>query len=169
MPDKSIPASPTGGEAPDSSDLPDESADDPDGPAAAEAALRELSPVPPSAKDGARRGRIGRLFPNTPLWRFLSYVRPHSWLVAGGAMMGVLKFTLPLMFPLAFKYVIDVLLVPQPKMDHINSLIDRGCVSLAAVLHLGTGAIPKLEALTAAMFVIFFVQAISTYYPQLLG
>ena len=79
-------------------------------------------------------------------------------------MMGVLKFTLPLMFPLAFKYVIDVLLVPQPKMDHMNSLFDRGCVIVAAMLHLGTGAIPKLEALTAAMFVIFLVQAIATYF-----
>lgn len=164
MPDKSIPASPTGGAAPDSSDLPDESADDPDGSAAAEAALRELAPAPSPAKDGPQRGRIGRLFPNTPLWRFLSYVRPHGWLVAGGAMMGVLKFTLPLMFPLAFKYVIDVLLVPQPKMDHMNSLFDRGCVIVAAMLHLGAGAIPKLEALTAAMFVIFFVQAIATYF-----
>ena len=143
--------------------MPDESADDPDGPAAAEAALRDSAPAPPAAEP-SRRGRIARLFPNTPLWRFLSYVRPHAWLVAGGALMGVLKFTLPLMFPLAFKYVIDVLLVPQPKMDRINSAIDRGCIGLAALLHLGVGAIPKLEALTAAMFLIFLIQAIATYY-----
>ncbi|MGH7779530.1 MAG: ABC transporter ATP-binding protein [Candidatus Binataceae bacterium] len=163
MPDKSIPASPGTGAAPDSSDLPDESADDPGGSAAAEAALREALP-PPAAAQASQRGRLARLLPNTPLWRFLGYVRPHSWLVAGGALMGVLKFTLPLMFPLAFKYVIDVLLVPQPKMDRLNSFIDRGCIGFAAMLHLGTGAIPKLEALTAAMFVIFFVQAVSTFF-----
>ncbi len=98
------------------------------------------------------------------MWRFLSYVRPHAWLVAGGALMGVLKFTLPLLFPLAFKYVIDVLLVPQVKTDRVNAFIDRGCTWLAGLLHLGAGAIPKLEALTAAMFVVFVVQAIATYY-----
>jgi hypothetical protein len=42
--------------------------------------------------------------PRTPLMRFLAYVRPHLWLVAGGSVMGVLKFTLPLAFPLAFTY-----------------------------------------------------------------
>jgi len=163
MSDKAVSASSGSGAAPKSSDLPDESGDDPDGPAAAEAALIQPEPAPPAVVP-SRDGRIARLFPDTPLWRFLSFVRPHAWLVAGGAMMGVLKFTLPLMFPLGFKYVIDVLLVPQPKLDRINGFIDRGCAMLAAALHLGSGAIPKLEALSAAMFVIFFVQAIATYY-----
>jgi hypothetical protein len=43
-----------------------------------------------------------RIFPPTALIRFLGYVRPHLWLVAGGSVMGILKFTLPLAFPLAF-------------------------------------------------------------------
>src|SRR5512143_80201 len=62
--------------------------------------------------------RVGhRLTPRTALFRFLGYVRPHLGLVAGGSVMGILKFTLPLAFPLAFKYVFDVLLVPQPRME----------------------------------------------------
>src|ERR1700676_3821960 len=79
-----------------------------------------------------RRGFFARLsnriFPPTALIRFLGYVRPHLWLVAGGSVMGILKFTLPLAFPLAFKYVFDVLLVPQPHAEHLNSMIDRWCI-----------------------------------------
>ncbi len=150
---------------PENSDLPDDFADDPDEPDAAMAALIESDPPPaPAAAEPNRRGWLSRLFPNSALWRFLSYVRPHAWLVAGGAFMGVLKFTLPLMFPLAFKYVIDVLLVPEGKLDHMNKLFDSGCTALAAALHLGAGPIPKLEALTAAMFLIFILQSVATYF-----
>lgn len=78
--------------------------------------------------------------------------------------MGILKFTMPLAFPLAFKYVFDVLLVPQPRIEKVDALIDRLCVSLASTLHLGAGSAAKLEALTAALFVLFFVQAIATYF-----
>ncbi len=78
--------------------------------------------------------------------------------------MGILKFTLPLAFPLAFKYVFDVLLVPQPHMERVNRLIDGWCIAIAGLLHLGTGAAAKLEALTAALFVLFLVQAVATYY-----
>ncbi len=78
--------------------------------------------------------------------------------------MGILKFGLPLAFPLAFKYVFDVLLVPQPHMEKVNRLIDGWCLWLAALLHLGTGSVGKLEALTAALFVLFLFQAIATYF-----
>ena len=70
---------------------------------------------------------LNRIIPPTALVRFLGYVRPHLWLVAGGSVMGILKFTLPLAFPLAFKYVFDVLLVPQPHPEHLNQMIDRWC------------------------------------------
>ncbi len=109
-----------------------------------------------------RRSR--RLIPATPVFRFLGYVRPHLWLVAGGSVMGILKFGLPLAFPLAFKYVFDVLLVPQPHLEKVNRLIDRWCGWLAGALHLGSGAVGKLEALTAALFVLFIFQAIATYF-----
>src|ERR1700674_1126877 len=118
--------------------------------------------------DQRSRGFFGRTFdrliPRTALVRFLGYVRPHLWLVTGGSVMGILKFTLPLAFPLAFKYVFDVLLVPQPHAEHLNSMIDRWCIAIAAALHLGVGSAAKLEALTAALFALFIVQAGATYY-----
>ena len=46
---------------------------------------------------------------SSPLARFLAFVRPHMKLALGACLMGVLKFNLPLAFPLAFKYIIDVL------------------------------------------------------------
>ena len=134
----------------DSSGEPAEEPDQPDGPAPGSAAVRP--------------GFVGRLVPNTPVFRFLGYVRPHLRLVAGGSLMGVLKFGLPLAFPLAFKYVFDVLLVPQPHMEKVNRLIDGWCLSLAALLRLGSGATAKLEALTAGLFVLFLFQAVATYY-----
>src|ERR1700691_808697 len=122
----------------------------------------------PDEPDQRSRGFFARIFdrlvPRPALPRFLGYVRPHLWLVAGGSVMGILKFTLPLAFPLAFKYVFDVLLVPQPHLEHWNSMIDHWCIAIAAMLHLGAGSAAKLEALTAAMFALFVVQAIATYY-----
>jgi ABC-type multidrug transport system fused ATPase/permease subunit len=122
----------------------------------------------PDEPDQRSRGFFARvcdrIVPHTALLRFLGYVRPHLWLVAGGSIMGILKFTLPLAFPLAFKYVFDVLLVPQPRIERVNQLIDRWCRAIAATMHLGTGSAAKLEALTAALFVLFAVQAVATYY-----
>src|SRR6202035_150716 len=122
----------------------------------------------PDEPDQRSRGFLGRTFdrlvPRTALVRFLGYVRPHLLLVTGGSVMGILKFTLPLAFPLAFKYVFDVLLVPQAHPEHLTQMIDRWCSSLAAMLHLGVGSAAKLEALTAALFALFIVQAIATYY-----
>ena len=43
-------------------------------------------------------------------------------------------------------------------------MIDRWCSAIAAMMHLGTGSAAKLEALTAALFALFVVQAIATYY-----
>src|SRR5579863_2037734 len=117
----------------------------------------DCSPAEPSAPDEPdqrSRGVFERLYdrivPRTALVRFLGYVRPHLWLVAGGSVMGILKFTLPLAFPMAFKYVFDVLLVPQPHLEHWNQRIDGWCIAIATAMHLGTGSAAKLEALTAA-------------------
>src|SRR5258708_1305577 len=124
--------------------------------------------APDDPDQSPERGFFARLstqiFPQTALIRFLGYVRPHLWLVAGGSVMGILKFTLPLAFPLAFKYVFDVLLIPQPRLERVNQMIDRFCIATAATLHFGTGSAAKLEALTAALFALFLVQAIATYY-----
>ena len=82
-----------------------------------------------TADNPSQRGFFERLWdryvPRTPLFRFLTYVRPHLWLVAGGSICGVLKFVLPLSYILASKYIIDVLLLPQPKLDRYDCLIDQ--------------------------------------------
>jgi ATP-binding cassette, subfamily B, putative efflux pump len=144
MPDKSDREATTG--APDQSATTSDPPDEPDGTAPSSTA---------PSQGGVKR---------SPLFRFLSYVRPHLWLVAGGAFMGVLKFTLPLIFPLAFKYVIDVLLMPQPKLDQYNAMFDRMCTWIALTLGVGATPVGKLEALSAAMFAIFAVQAVATYF-----
>jgi len=118
-------------------------------------------------ESGATRNTGGfrsRLMGNSPTLRFLSYVRPHLRLVAGGSVMGILKFVLPLAFPLAFKYVFDVLLVPQPKLEPVNALLDRWCLGLARTLGMDPSAQGKLAALTIALVTLFVVQAIATYY-----
>ncbi|MGO9454947.1 MAG: ABC transporter ATP-binding protein [Candidatus Binataceae bacterium] len=150
--------------APDGSDPGSESAPDEPDQSAGLAPVACVPPPPSAASDRSRRGFFAHLFPDTPVYRFLGYVRPHLWLVAGGSFMGILKFGLPLAFPLAFKYVFDVLLVPQPHLERVNRFIDRWCIALAAMLHLGSGATAKLETLTAALFVLFAFQAVSTYY-----
>jgi membrane protein DedA with SNARE-associated domain len=66
-------------------------------------------------------------FTRSVIFRFLGYLRPYLRLVIGAALMGVGKFTLPLAFPLAFKYVIDVLLTSPAKFDRMMLLIDRWC------------------------------------------
>jgi ABC-type multidrug transport system fused ATPase/permease subunit len=151
------------GGAADQSTTTSDTPDEPDGTAPSPKAASSPSsdspePTPPrgaAVQAGAKR---------SPLFRFLSYVRPHLWLVAGGAFMGVLKFTLPLIFPLAFKYVIDVLLMPQPKLDHYNAMFDRMSTWIALTLGFGATPVGKLEALSAAMFAIFVVQAIATFF-----
>ena len=104
MPDNQDSSSATARAALDSSDPGGESASDepdqPDGAVGKDAAAASTRP-----------SFLRRLIPQTPTSRFLSYVQPHLGLVAGGSVMGVLKFGLPLAFPLAFKYVFDVLLV----------------------------------------------------------
>ncbi len=98
------------------------------------------------------------------LVRFLAYVRPHLRYIAGGSGMGILKFVIPLAFPLAFKYVVDVLLVPQPHLEKVNRLIDGWCVRFAAILGQPATASGKLAALSIALMMLFVVQAVATYY-----
>src|SRR5579885_3059642 len=100
----------------------------------------------------------------SPLARFLSFSRPHLRLVVGAALTGIGKFTLPLVFPLAFKYVIDVLLASQPKLDRINLIIDRWCAGLAQAAHLTPTSEHKLAALSGALLLIYALQSIASYY-----
>ncbi len=100
----------------------------------------------------------------SPLIRFLSFVRPHLGLVVGAAMTGIGKFTLPLAFPLAFKYVVDVLVAAQPKLDGINLAVNRWCVGLTHALGMTPTAEHKLAALSAALLLLYVLQSVASYY-----
>jgi ABC-type multidrug transport system fused ATPase/permease subunit len=101
---------------------------------------------------------------SSPLIRFLSFVKPHLRLVVGAALMGVGKFTLPLAFPLAFKYVIDVLLAAQPRLDGVNLAINHWCGTLASAAGLGVTPQAKLAALSMAILVLYAIQSLASYY-----
>ncbi|MBF6559238.1 MAG: ABC transporter ATP-binding protein [Candidatus Binataceae bacterium] len=81
--------------------------------------------------------------------------------------MGIGKFTLPLAFPFAFKYVVDMLLTAQPKPDRIDLAIDHWCTHLAALTGLGASAQGKLAALSLAMLALYVVQSGASYYRNL--
>src|SRR5271167_2644545 len=98
-------------------------------------------------------------FRQQPLVRFLACVRPQLRLVVLAALMGVGKFTLPLAFPFAFKYVVDVLLVAQPKPDHIDRIVDGWCTAVARLFGLGATAQGKLAAVSLVMLLIYVMQS----------
>jgi subfamily B ATP-binding cassette protein MsbA len=98
------------------------------------------------------------------LLRFASFLKPQLSFVAGAALMGVGKFTLPLIFPLAFRYVVDVLLAPTHRLDGINSLFDRCCASSASIIGMGTGPHAKLAVLSVSLLAIYLLQALASYY-----
>ncbi|MBV8774285.1 MAG: ABC transporter ATP-binding protein [Deltaproteobacteria bacterium] len=100
----------------------------------------------------------------SPLMRFLALVRPHLRLVTGAALMGVGKFTLPLVFPLAFKYVVDVLLASQPKSDSINLVIDHWCIQLCRIAGLAITPQSKVAALSVTLLTLYALQSVASYY-----
>lgn len=99
-----------------------------------------------------------------PLVRFLACVRPQTALVTSAALMGVGKFTLPLAFPFAFKYVVDVLLASQPKPDRIDLAIDRWTTAVAGLFGLGATPANKLAAVSIVMLLIYVAQAAVSYF-----
>jgi ATP-binding cassette, subfamily B, putative efflux pump len=100
----------------------------------------------------------------SPLFRFVSFLKPYRRYVVGAALTGIGKFTLPLAFPLAFKYVIDVLLASSPKMDGFNRIIDGWAVALARLMHLGATAQGKLAAIGIVLLLLYAIQSIASYY-----
>jgi len=108
-------------------------------------------------------------FSGSPLARFLGYAKAHLRLALGAALMGIGKFTLPLAFPLAFKYVIDVLLTSSNQLNGTDRLINRWC---AGALHAGGCAVDaqnKLAVLSVALLVLYVVQAVTSYYRNYWG
>src|SRR5260221_11051094 len=74
------------------------------------------------------------------LLRFLAYVAPHTWYIVGAALTGVLKFVIPLAFPLVLKYLTDSVLARDPVAAHesTNRWLDAWCnVVLGAAPGLG--------------------------------
>lgn len=56
--------------------------------------------------------------------RFLAYAKPYRWAVVGATLAGILKFNIPVVFPLVLKEVIDHLVTaPQIEFKKINTLM----------------------------------------------
>ncbi len=52
------------------------------------------------------------------IFRVLSYVKPHWYLIIVATVAGILKLTLPLILPQVVKYFTDVVLVPNTTFTH---------------------------------------------------
>jgi subfamily B ATP-binding cassette protein MsbA len=83
--------------------------------------------------------------------------------------MGILKFCLPLLFPLALKYITDDILVTQTAANQPRDTISRMFTwwanQLAQLLpFLGTGKTALLSATISTMLVIYVLLAIATFY-----
>ncbi|HVO26323.1 MAG TPA: ABC transporter ATP-binding protein [Candidatus Margulisiibacteriota bacterium] len=102
-----------------------------------------------------------------PLLRFLSYVAPHRWYIAGAALTGVLKFVVPLAFPLTLKYLTDVVLARDPHAVHesTNRLLEQWCGSVLQVAPwLGNGAHGRLMVVGVSMLVLYLLLGVATFY-----
>ncbi len=110
-----------------------------------------------------------------PLLRFLGYVRPHKWLIAGASLCGVMKFTLPLIFPLVLKYLTDVLLVAGgPSSAHAaeatNRWLEGWCSSVLRELPwLGSGARGRLTVIGLSVLSLYALLAVGSYYRSYLA
>src|SRR3984957_5969321 len=104
-----------------------------------------------------------RRFGNSPLARFLGFVRPHMKMAMAASGMGIIKFNLPLAFPLAFKYIVDVLVVHTHKLTGLNAFMDRWCIAIASALGLSISMSSKLAVLAGVMTLLMLGQAAATY------
>jgi ABC-type multidrug transport system fused ATPase/permease subunit len=101
------------------------------------------------------------------LLRFLSYVAPHKWYIVGAALTGVLKFVVPLAFPLALKYLTDVVLAHDPHAVHesTNRLLEHWCVGVVQVVPwLGDGARGRLMVIGVSMLVLYLILGVASFY-----
>jgi subfamily B ATP-binding cassette protein MsbA len=83
--------------------------------------------------------------------------------------MGIGKFTLPLVFPLAFKYIIDALLTAHASLSGIDRVIDRFCTATAHTAGFAATPETKLGALSASLLALYIVQALASYYRNYWG
>ena len=108
------------------------------------------------------------------LLRFLGYVGPHTWLIVGASLCGVLKFVLPLIFPLVLKYLTDVLLVQQPTALHASEATNRWLewwctAALGRAPWLGSGATGRLMVIGVSVSMLYLVLAVATFYRSYLA
>src|SRR5215471_17970543 len=59
-----------------------------------------------------RQPVIGNIMPYRSLRKFLAYVKPYRWMIAGATLCGLLKYNIPVAFPWVLKDVIDHLISP---------------------------------------------------------
>ncbi len=109
----------------------------------------------------------------SPLRRFLAYVKPYRGLVAGAAFMGILKFCLPLLFPLALKFITDDILVAHAPEQYTPDATSRffhwWATHLSAWLPLGEGKMGLLNALALSLLLVYIVLAVATFYRSWLA
>src|SRR5260370_4697532 len=96
--------------------------------------------------------------------RCTEFIRPDLRLVIGAALMGMRKFTLPLAFPLALKYVVDVLLTTRAKLDWATRAIDHWCIALANFAGYAATSTSKLTVLRLVKLALYALQSIASYY-----
>jgi ABC-type multidrug transport system fused ATPase/permease subunit len=112
-----------------------------------------------------RRGTCNR--PRSSLVRFLRYVAPHKWYIGGAAAAGVLKFGIPLAFPLALKYITDVVLGrdPQAVGETTNRVLEWWCATvLQAVPWLGVGSNGRLAVVALSVLALYAVLGVASFY-----
>src|ERR1700688_1696125 len=97
-------------------------------------------------------------------FRCLEFIRPHLRLIVGAALMGIGKFTLPLAFPLALKYVVDVLLTSPAKLDGTTRTIDHWCIALTNFAGYAPTPSSKLAVLSLVMLALYSLQSIASFY-----
>jgi ATP-binding cassette, subfamily B, putative efflux pump len=117
----------------------------------------------PTAQHTPARATWGR----GPVLRFLGYVRPHKWYIAGAATMGIAKFVVPLGFPLALKYLTDVVLGHSPAAvnDPTNRALEHWCSRvLEFAPALGTGASGRLTVIGLTLLVLYGVLTLASFY-----
>ncbi len=109
------------------------------------------------------KAKPGKFFHSIP-FRCLEFIAPHSRLVFGAALMGVGKFTLPLAFPLAFKYVVDVLLTSPAKLDAATRTIDHWCIAISNSAGYQATPASKLAVLSFVMLALYALQSLASFY-----
>jgi subfamily B ATP-binding cassette protein MsbA len=101
------------------------------------------------------------------LVRFLGYVAPHKWYIGGAAAAGVLKFGIPLAFPLTLKYITDVVLGrdPQAISETTNRMLEWWCARVLRVVPgLGAGNNGRLAVVALSVLALYAVLSVASFY-----